>query len=278
MKTLICIVIILLSGVVFAQSEPTTHYEVFVVKFAELKNKILITDIAIGSKDNDSVNVCYMIWLLKSNSGKYILVDAGFADTSGLGSNMYFTRPDSVLNRLGLSTSDISDIVLTHPHWDHIGGIDLFPDARVWMQREDYNYFVGQAWQEAGNKMGFTKPDVAKIVSRNLDDRLILVHGDSLEILPGITVYTGSKHTHETQYVSVRTTSDPVIIASDNSWFSYNLKQELPIPVTHDTQAYVQNLKRMKTMTKNIDLILPGHDPSVMTKFPRVADDIVKVR
>jgi glyoxylase-like metal-dependent hydrolase (beta-lactamase superfamily II) len=167
---------------------------------------------------------------------------------------------------------------LTHTHWDHIGGIDLFPNAMVWLQQDDYNYLVGTAWQKGGNPFGLLKNHALKTVQKNIDGKLTLVKGDNIEIIPGIKVFIGSKHTYESQFVLVNTSSDQVIIASDNSWYYYNLVHLLPIPVTFDSKAYLENLKRMKAMVKNIDLIIPGHDPLVFTKFPIVAEDVVKIR
>ena len=57
-------------------------------------------------------------------------------------------RPDSLLQRINVYPSDITDIIMTHPHYDHIGGINLFPKAKVWMQKDDFDYFVGEAWQD----------------------------------------------------------------------------------------------------------------------------------
>ncbi len=31
-------------------------------------------------------------------------------------------------------------------------------------------------------------------------------------------------------------------------------------------------------MVKNIDLIIPGHDPLVFSKFPKVAEGVVKIK
>lgn len=69
-----------------------------------------------------------------------------------------------------------------------------------------------------------------------------------------------------------------MIIASDGSWFYYNVINLLPIPLTFDSKAYVENLKRMRSMVKDVDLIIPGHDPLVFAKFPKVAEDVVKIR
>ena len=61
-----------------------------------------------------------------------------------------YIRTDSMLSGVGLQGAEIADVILTHPHWDHMDGVDLFPNAHVWIQKEDYNYFVGAAWQKDG--------------------------------------------------------------------------------------------------------------------------------
>lgn len=254
------------------------NYEIYALKFGERTNKTPVSDVAVGATGNDSLNVCFMYWLLNGN-GKIILVDAGFTDDMKINPKFItWNSPDKMLEKINIKPADITDVIITHPHWDHIGGIDLYPDAQVWMQKDDYDYFVGAAWQEGGNKNGFNEKDVLKIVQRNLNNKLTLVKGDDIEIIPGIKVFTGSKHTCESQYVLVSSGDDKVIIASDNAWFYYNLISLLPIPITHDAKAYAENLKRMKTMVKNMDLIIPGHDPLVFSKFTTVASDVVKIK
>ena len=252
------------------------NYEVFALKFAT-NGKVAISNVAVGAVTKDSVEICYMFWLLKGRNGRTVLVDAGFTDTTEM-QNLKHTRPDKVLERLNIQPKQITDIIITHPHRDHINGIDLFPEAMVWMQKDDFDYFVGAAWQKGGSTIGFEKKDVQKVIQRNLDKKLTLVKGDDLEIIPGIKVYIGSKHTYESQYVLVKSNSDNVIIASDNSWFYYNLIHLLPIPMTFDSKGYLENLKRMKAMVKDVNLIIPGHDLLVFSKFPTVAEDVVRIR
>ncbi|MCO5949883.1 N-acyl homoserine lactonase family protein [Mucilaginibacter flavidus] len=275
------VLVLLLSitgGNVFSQSP---NYQIYALKFASLNFKMPLTAAAVGSTSKDSTDICYIVYLLKGNNGKTILVDAGFTEPIKPYPRQAFTytRPDSMLKKINVNPADITDIIITHPHWDHIGGIDLFPNAMVWMQKGDFNYFVGTAWQKGENPdNGFNTIDVAKIVQRNLNGKLSLVKGDSVEIIPGIRVFIGSKHTFECQYVLVGTGADKVIIASDNSWLYYNLTNLLSIPITLDQKAYLQNLKRMRGMVKNIDLILPGHDPLVFSKFPKVTEGVVKIK
>jgi hypothetical protein len=44
-----------------------------------------------------------------------------------------------------------------------------------------------------------------------------------------------------------------------------------------DPKAYVGAMKRMKTLVTNPDFIIPGHDDLVFTKFPNVAEGVVKI-
>ena len=252
-------------------------YEIFALEFANNNWRALASEIAVGAVTKDTISGNSVIWLLKGKNGRTILVDAGFTDTVQYPQKNY-TRPDKVLQKLNIKPEDITDIIVTHPHWDHIGGIDLFPKAMLWMQKEDFNYFVGAAWQQNGFTEGLNKKDVFKILQKNLDGNLTLVKGDSIEIIPGIRVFIGSKHTYESQYVLVDGTSGKTIIASDNIWFYYNLKYLLPIPTyTFDPKAYVKEMKRMKILVSNTDLIIPGHDALVFSKFPKVAEGVVKI-
>ena len=250
-------------------------YEIYAIEYDRGDMKPLVSEIAVGTSSKDTLQGNMAIWLLKGDNGRTILVDAGYVTQEP---GPAYIRPDSVLQKLHLDPADITDIILTHPHWDHIGGIHLFPNAMIWLQEDDYNYFVGKAWQPNGFSDGFDKNDVSKLVNKNLEGRLTLVKGDSLEILPGIRVFIGSKHTYESQYVLVNGTSGPTIIASDNMWFYANLEYLAPIPhYTFDPEGYVAQMKRMKTLVSDIKLIIPGHDASVFAKFPMVSEGVVKI-
>lgn len=250
-------------------------YEIYAIEYDKGDWMPLVSEIAVGATSSDTLDANMAIWLLKGDNGKIILVDAGYKP---IDPREGYTSPDIALQRIGIKPGDITDIVLTHPHWDHMGGIHLFPNAMVWLQEDDFNYFVGTAWQPNGFSDGFDKNDVIKIINKNLEGKLTLVKGDSIEIIPGIRVFIGSKHTFESQYVLVNGTSGKTIIASDNIWFYANLEYLLPIPhFTFDPVGYVDQMKRMKTLVSDINLIIPGHDAAVFTKFPKVTDGVVKI-
>ena len=234
---------------------------------------------AVGADARDSIRICGMVWVLKGVSGRNILVDAGYLDTSKNDNNEYI-RPDLLLKTINLDPADITNVIITHPDNDHIGGINLFPESKVWMQEDDFNYFVGKYWQESDSSKRFNKNDVRNLIEINLQGRLKLIKGDNIEIFPGIRVYTGSKHTFENQYLLVNSNSkdNKILIASDAIWVYYNLDNLVSIPwAVLDQAAYVEAIKRMKTLVTDPNLIIPGHDAAVFTRFPLITDRIVKI-
>ncbi len=278
MKFLFVVVFLASSAATAAQ----VQYEVYALKYAVLKDPTPVSNWADHAPAEDSVPISFHFWLLKGSQGKKILVDAGCrmdlenAVDFGLTG---FERPDSVLLRLGVAAGEITDIIISHPHWDHIDGLPLFPDAVVWMQKNDYNYYVTEAWQGESKPGGIAPRTIGHLLKLNMNGRLKLIDGDNKEILSGITVYTGSRHTFDSQYVVVGSGKERVVIASDNIWIYYNLQKMQPPPSygTMDAAGYIRNMERMKTQATQPRFILPGHDDAMFRLFPAVNERIIRV-
>jgi len=275
-KKLLLFFVLLLIAIILS-GQKGDEYQVYALKYLA-GGKTLAKNMVVGANPKDSIDGTYMIWLLKGDNGRNILVDAGYLDTVKIRWKGYI-RPDSLLERINVYPSDITDIIMTHPHYDHIGGINLFPKAKVWMQKDDFNYFVGESWQDKETSKYYRKNDVRNIIEINLQGRLKLVKGDDIEIMPGIRVYIGSKHSFENMYLLVNSNSrtNKIVIASDAIWLYYHLDHLLPATLCFVPVAYVEAMKRIKTLVTNPDLIIPGHDNLVFSKFPKVADGIVRI-
>jgi glyoxylase-like metal-dependent hydrolase (beta-lactamase superfamily II) len=150
-----------------------------------------------------------------------------------------------------------------------MGGIDLFPKATVWIQREEYRYYTCDAWQKGGKHGGIDAEDVEELVKLNTEHRLRFVEGDDVEILPGITAYTGSRHTYASQYLRVAGTPT-YVLASDNVYFYLNLSAHLASATFSDADhaANIAQQKRMIDLAGSPDRVVPGHDNLQFQKFP----------
>jgi glyoxylase-like metal-dependent hydrolase (beta-lactamase superfamily II) len=225
------------------------------------------------------MNIAMMVWLVRGG-GRNILVDAGFYHERffKLRKIRNYVKPSEVINRLGLKAEDITDIVVTHIHWDHIDGIDLFPKARIWIQRDEYSYYTGDAWQPQGQHARLDTDDILTLVQLNMAGRVLLVNGDSQEIIPGVTCYTGARHTWASQYVGVNTAQGIVVLASDNVYLYENLDKHVPIRATLDAGANLRAQDRMRQLAINPRFIVPGHDPAVFSRFSNFGEGVAAIK
>jgi len=261
----------------------TTTYEVYVLRYAAVRNPIPISVWSLNGPKDKTVNIDFVIWLIKGSNGRNILVDAGFLKDIPEAKEfdpVNYVRPDSMLMKIGVRPESIGDIVLSHPHWDHIDGVGLFPNAHIWIQKDDYNYFTGALTEKPDSNSGFNKRDILKMMELKKADKVTLVDGDNKEVMPGITVYTGSRHTYNSQYVLVNTGTEKIILASDNIWIYYSLEHMVPASVggTLDPAGYVRAMQRMKTLASDIKYVIPGHDARMFSIFPAVTDGVVRIR
>jgi glyoxylase-like metal-dependent hydrolase (beta-lactamase superfamily II) len=234
----------------------------------------------IGGADKDKkIDIAMIYWLVRGG-GHTILVDSGFYRPQFFRTWTVkdFEKPDVTLAKLGLQPSDITDVVLTHMHWDHADGMDLFPKARIWLQKEEYTYYTGAAWQSARTHGGIDPDDVMALVKLNMAGRVSFVDGDDQTIFPGIVCYTGGKHTWASQFLSVPTAAGTVVLASDNMYLYQNLTEHVPIAQTLDAASNLRAQDRMKTLVSDPRFIVPGHDPLEFERFPQIAPGVVEIR
>ena len=259
-----------------AQSKPT--YEVFAIRYATLPD-FPVAELVAGADPARKLDIAMMIWLVRGN-GRNILVDSGFYHDRFFSEWKVndFIKPSDALKPLGLKAEDITDVIITHMHWDHADGMDLFPKARTWIQKDELQYYAGEAWQSNDTHGGIDPEDVLTLVRLNTEGRVGLVDGDGQEIIPGVTCYTGGRHTYASQYVGVNTAAGTVVLASDNMYLYENLEKHVPIAATLDAVSNLRAQDRMKQIAASPRLIVPGHDPAVMTKFPAVAPGVVRIQ
>jgi glyoxylase-like metal-dependent hydrolase (beta-lactamase superfamily II) len=230
-----------------------------------------------GADASRRLDIAMMVWVIRGAPGRVILVDAGFYRQKFVDQRRPtdYVRPSDALAELGVRPEDVTDIIVSHVHWDHADGVDLFPRARVWIQREEYEHHIGPQGEVLASAVD---AEVAAMFARiRSEGRVNVIDGDGREIFPGITVYTGGRHTYASQYVGVRTDAGTVVLASDNLYLYENLDRRLPIAQTLDAESNVAAQGRMLELASDRRLIVPGHDPAVFERF-RTRGRVAEIR
>lgn len=272
-----------LSGVLMTASftdgqaqPPTPVYDVFAVRFAQVAYPV--ASLVRGAEPGRSIDIAFTIWVMRG-AGRVVLLDAGFYREKYLArwKPRDFVAPGDALARgLGITPDQVTDIVISHTHWDHADGADLFPRATVWLQKDEYEYYVGAAG-EVLHPGGADAEVAAMLAGLKRAGRVRLIDGDDREILPGIRVYTGGRHTFASQFAGVRTAAGTVVLASDNAYLYENLDRRVPIAQTLDAEANVRAQARMLSLAATPALVVPGHDPAVFERFTPVAPGVVRI-
>jgi glyoxylase-like metal-dependent hydrolase (beta-lactamase superfamily II) len=251
------------------------RYEVYAVSYGVIPG-FPVRALVAGADSTRTLDIEKMVWLLRGAVGRNVLVDAGFYRDKFFKNWTVrdYLKPSDAVARAGVKPEDVTDLIITHAHWDHLDGADLFPKARVWIQREEYEYYSDPA--HLANS-GVDADDMAALERIKAEGRLRLVEGNEREIIPGITVYTGGRHTRASQFVTVATASGTVVVASDNAYLYENLDQHRPIAQTWDSVSNLAAQARMKQLASNPRLIGPGHDPLVLVRFPKPGLGVARI-
>ena len=254
-----------------------TNYEIYGIRYAIIKD-FSVAGLVAGADPSRKMDIAMYVWLIKGG-GKNILFDCGFYRERFIRRwhPSDFVKPSEALENAGLKPEDITDVIISHIHWDHADGFDLFPNAKIWIQKEELEYYAGEAWQSKRTAAGDAE-DVLGLVKLNTEGKVGLVKGDAQEIIPGITCYTGGKHTYQSQFIGVKTAVGIVVLASDNVYLYENLEKHAPIAATLDADSNLKAQDRMKRLAASERLIIPGHDPAVMKNFAVVAPGVVRIQ
>ena len=149
--------------------------------------------------------------LLIQDDKRNILVDTGIGDKGdGKFNDIYrvdHTRfnLDKSLSEKKLARTDITDVILTHLHFDHAGGATFihkgdiaptFPNATYHIQKQQLETAINPSKRERGS---FIRGDFEPLVKNGLTN---IIDGER-ELFPGIVLYTTNGHTAAQQQVFV---------------------------------------------------------------------------
>ena len=252
-----------------AAGQAPSAWSIDAIRYATIEG-FPASGLVMGAPRDERIDIAMVVWLLRDGE-RTVLFDAGFHRAQWMErfDIVDYMRPDSAVRLAGVTPEAVTDVIVSHAHWDHMGGIDLFPNATLHIQRDELAYYTGPAWQEGGRHGGIDEADIVELVRRNMAGQVRLVDGDDVEVLPGIRAYTGARHTFASQYISVGG-DEPFVLASDNCYLYRNL-EERAASATFEPSDRDGNLaaqRRMIELAGTAERVVPGHDPAQFELYP----------
>lgn len=253
------------------------HYEVHAIRFAtrEARRQDHFHE-AVESPD-EPMPIDYFVWLVRSDR-HVVVVDAGYtpavsARRGALDGRTYLASPLETLGQLGVGVEDVGVLTVSHLHYDHTGFADAFPSAEVVVQQRELGFWCGPDARRQHFARLAEPDDVAGLVRRNLAGGVRIVDGET-EVAPGVRVHRVGGHTPGIQVVRVPTEQGWVVLASDASHFYDNFQERRPYALVHTLPLMYDAFDRLENLASRADLVVPGHDPEVMSRYAPSRPDL----
>jgi glyoxylase-like metal-dependent hydrolase (beta-lactamase superfamily II) len=248
------------------------HYEVYAIRYATREGRRRDNFIG-GDPHEGPMPMDYFVWVLVGTHRSFV-VDCGFTATiSAQRKRTYLRDPVEALTLLGIRPDEVTDVILTHLHYDHVGNFDRFPRARFHLQERELAYATGKYMRHPFLSHSFEVDDVVGVVRLNYRGRVVFYDGDA-DLAPGVRLHLAAGHSAGLQFVSVETERGRVVLASDVTHYYENMDSGRPYTTTFHVGDTLESYEKLRAIAASADHIVPGHDPLVMQLYPAPRPDL----
>lgn len=236
----------------------------FAIEYAERDARR--PDHFIGGDPHDTpMPMDYFVWAVVSDDHTWV-VDTGFGQEDADRRKRRLLRSATEgLALIGVDAVTAPSVILTHLHYDHVGGFDQFPNARFHLQDREMAFATGRHMTTHTQAHSFTSRHVAEMVMA-VHDRRVDFHDGDAELAPGLSVHLLGGHTDGLQVVRVYRRSGWLVLASDATHYYENMNASRPFPIVFDVDAMVAGYDRLRELAGRDGTIVPGHDPMVFER------------
>jgi glyoxylase-like metal-dependent hydrolase (beta-lactamase superfamily II) len=145
-------------------------YEICAVRYAHLHRTASHNFIG-GDEHDGPMPLDYYVWTI-TGDGVCMLLDTGFDAATGSARGRQLVQPvEEGLREVGVDPAAVTDIIVSHMHYDHAGNHWLFPRARYHLQTEEMAHCTGSAMCHAAIRATYEAADVQAMMARRRSPR-----------------------------------------------------------------------------------------------------------
>ena len=241
--------------------------------------------------DGERTDVTYTFNVLKKDD-EIILVDTGYDDASdedqALADGVNLTNyqnPKTVLKKIGIDAEDVKHVILTHAHWDHMGGIRLFPNATFYLQKEELTKWIETVALPKEYdilKASISYTDLELCVGLLKERRLVLLDGDVDNLFSGIDIRVARDgHSFASSLVIVNTHGKKYVMVGDCAYVKANITgprgDGVSMPNGFAVGSALNAVKTCQDILKyadyHIENVLVGHEVGTWQQYESVKTD-----
>jgi hypothetical protein len=173
-------------------------------------------------------------------------------------------RLERALPAIGVDPARVQAVILTPLQQYTLGGIRLFPSARICISRHGWREFHAPRFPVShAARRGAIPDDILTHLCTEAWDRVCLLD-DTDEVAPGITTFRTGVHHPESLAVRVQTAKGSVVL-TDSLFYYENLEQQRILGIAENHEEFHEACHRIR---READLVIPLYDPRVFDRHP----------
>jgi len=251
-------------------------FEVLALRYAHLGNRHPGENFILADPHEVASDLDYFVWVIRRGDATFV-VDTGFAQPAADRRRRELLRnPIESLRLVGVDPERVTEVIVTHLHYDHAGNLDRLPRAKFHLQDRDMAFATGRSVGHAAMRHPFDLENIQTMLAHVYAERAIFHDGDA-ELAPGLTLHRVGGHSAGLQIVRVWTRRGWVVVGSDAAHLYANFEQRRPFPVVYNLAEMLEGFNLLRTLADSPDHIIPGHDPLVMKYYPPVSPELAGI-
>ncbi len=242
------------------------EYKIFAIRYATRDARR--ADHFVGGDPHDApMPMDYFTWVVVG-SDRAFLVDTGFtAEVAARRKREFLRCPIESLKLLGIDPDAVTDVVITHLHYDHVGNFHKLPNARFHLQEREMAFATGRHMRYPYFGHGFEVDDVVGMVRLNFKRRVELHDGEvrtgaRAHAASGGRPYGGSSgrpRAHAARQRRARLGFEPLLRKHP---------EQPPVRGGVECRRHDRFVSQGRRLAASPRHIVPGHDPLVMRRYP----------
>jgi glyoxylase-like metal-dependent hydrolase (beta-lactamase superfamily II) len=262
-------------------------YEIYALKYEEPVRMKLAKALYQQGFDQDFTVNLYIWAAINKKTGEATLIDTGCAPALGEifrkanDPNATYTPPWELVERLGVKPEQVTRVIVTHMHSDHVNGMVEFPKrypkAQFFVQKREVDFWAYDPMprQKPAFKQFLDQAGVDALVESIKTGRTTVIDGDQF-VGPEMQCLLAPGHTPGLQVVVLPTAKGTTIVASDLGHIFRTFSELRPSGIITDIRPWMDSLDKVLPRAPLAN-IFPGHDAKLATDFPSVAKDITRL-
>jgi glyoxylase-like metal-dependent hydrolase (beta-lactamase superfamily II) len=182
-------------------------------------------------------------------------------------------EPAEALARVGVDPTAVDRLVISHMHYDHIGNLALFSNARISVARDELSFWTTDPVARRPQFSSHTDPGGVNRLRQAADRGYVDLIGERAEIAPGLTAIQVGGHAPGQLVFEVAGEHGTLVLANDAVHYEAELQSDRPFGIFSDLGAMYRGFDTVRALVSSGAVLVPGHDPLVMERFAPLDGD-----